>query len=167
MKWRRIIFTSLLSVSWVLFAGSAKQYHAMAAEPADLLRDFGRDQLVVITASRCIRFDVYVAHNRQQRAQGLMYIRSMAMDEGMIFLYPEPVQISMWMKNTLISLDMIFVAADFSIAKIIRLTEPMSESILDSEHYVQSVLELNGGAADYFGIREGDQLIFPAAGVTN
>ena len=155
-----------MGVSWLFLAGLANSNPGQAAEPADLLRDFSRDQLIVVTGFRCIRFNVYVANDREQRAQGLMYIRSMPADEGMIFLYPEPVLISMWMKNTLISLDMIFIASDFSVSSIIKETEPMSEAILDSEYRVLAVLELGGGVADYYAIREGDQIIFPAASGT-
>ncbi len=161
LRWRKIL--GIISVSWLLVAGLANSNDGRAAEPADLLKDFARDQLIIVTGFRCIRFTVYVANDQQQRAQGLMYIRSMPADEGMIFLYPEPVLISMWMKNTLIPLDMIFIAADFSVSSIAKETEPMSETIIDSEYRVQAVLELGGGIAEYFGIREGDQIIFPAA----
>ena len=163
MKRRGRNLPILVSAIWLLLAGLGNDNPGHAAEPADLLKEFARDQLIVVANVRCIRFTVYVANNQQQRAQGLMYIRSMPEDEGMIFLYPEPVLISMWMKNTFISLDMIFIASDFSVSSIIRQTEPMSEAILDSERRVQAVLELGGGVADYFGIREGDRIIFPAA----
>jgi uncharacterized membrane protein (UPF0127 family) len=135
-----------------------------AAEPAELLRGFARDQAIVITATRCIRLSVYVAMDSRQRSQGLMFVRSMAEDEGMIFLYPEPKQISMWMKNTYIPLDMLFLDSELGITQIIARTEPLSETILEANDYVQGVLELNAGAAEMFGIAAGDRLLFPAEG---
>jgi len=134
-----------------------------AAEPAFFLRGFQQSKLIIDTESRgCVLFDVYVAQTPEQRAQGLMRIESMQRYEGMIFLYAEEASISMWMKNTLIPLDMIFISRNARIANIHRNAVPMSEEIIDSGAAVIAVIELNGGAADYFGISNGDRIIFPA-----
>jgi uncharacterized membrane protein (UPF0127 family) len=120
-------------------------------------------RLIISTASRgCILFDVYVAQTPQQRSQGLMHIESMGQYEGMIFLYAEESSISMWMKNTLIPLDMLFIDRDNHIAHIHKNAVPQSEDIIDSGSAVVGVLELAGGAADYFAIKSGDRMIFPA-----
>ena len=134
--------------------------HVVAAEPANQLRDFGRTQLLVETRGRCILISAYVAHTRQQRAQGLMYVSDMPLEEGMIFLYPEAARISMWMKNTMIPLDMLFLSGDGRVTKIAAHTEPLSEKMIESEADVTAVLELNGGAAEYFGIAPGDVISF-------
>ena len=134
-----------------------------AAEPAFFLRGFQQTKLIIDTESHgCILFDVYVAQTPEQRAQGLMRIESMQRYEGMIFLYAEEANISMWMKNTLIPLDMLFIDANARIARIHKNAVPMSEEIIESGKAVVGVIELNGGSADYFGIRNGDRIIFPA-----
>jgi uncharacterized membrane protein (UPF0127 family) len=134
-----------------------------AAEPANLLQDFGRGQLLILTQQRCIVITAFVANTNKQRAQGLMHIRSMPQDEGMIFLYPKPARISMWMKNTLIPLDMFFLEGSGQVVTIAAHTEPMSEKIISSDSAVVAVLELNAGAAAYFGIAPGDWINFFSA----
>jgi uncharacterized membrane protein (UPF0127 family) len=134
-----------------------------AAQPEDLLQEFNRAQLLIETTnSGCVLFNVYIATNSQQRSQGLMYIRSMAADEGMLFIYAQPAQISMWMKNTLIPLDMLFIDNTSRISSIYENAVPLSEAIIQSKTIVVGVLELNGGAAQRYGITPGNRLIFPA-----
>ena len=137
--------------------------HTPAAQPADLLKEFERAQLLIETTnSGCVLFNVYIATNSRQRSQGLMYIRSMAADEGMLFIYSQPTQISMWMKNTLIPLDMLFIGTTSRISSIHENAVPLSEAIIQSKGVVAGVLELNGGAARRYGITPGNRLIFPA-----
>ena len=96
-----------------------------AAEPSALLHDFPRGQLILETSGpRCLLIEIYIAASPQQRAQGLMYIESMREFEGMYFGYREAVGIAMWMKNTPLSLDMLFIRADLTIASIARNTTP-------------------------------------------
>ena len=133
------------------------------AEPADLLQEFNRAQLVIDSSSRgCILFDIYIANSSKQRSQGLMFIRSMGEYEGMLFIYPQPAEISMWMKNTLIPLDMLFIDDQLKIAVIHKNATPLSTDIISSGIAVNGVLELNGGSAERFGIAPGDLIIFPA-----
>jgi uncharacterized membrane protein (UPF0127 family) len=136
---------------------------ASGARPENLLAGFAKAQLLVDIRDRgCVLFDVYVAQSPQQRSQGLMYVETMDLHEGMLFLYAEEARISMWMKNTLIPLDMFFVRKDRGIATIHENAVPMSEKIIESGADVVAVLELNGGAAKYFGINVADKIIFPA-----
>lgn len=90
-----------------------------------------------------------------------MHIRSMQADEGMIFLYDAPTEIHMWMKNTFISLDMIFINSEGVLQQIAAQTEPLSEKIISSRSSVNSVLELNAGAAAYYGLTPGNRVIYP------
>jgi uncharacterized membrane protein (UPF0127 family) len=134
-----------------------------AAQPDDLLKEFRHAQLLIeTTTSGCVLFNVYIATSSQQKSQGLMYIRSMAADEGMLFIYAQPTQISMWMKNTLIPLDMLFIDNTSRISSIHENAVPLSEAIIQSKTIVVGVLELNGGAAQRYGITPGNRLIFPA-----
>lgn len=133
---------------------------AAAAEPADLLRGFPRDQLYISTQARCVLIETWIAATQQQRSQGLMYIESMAHHEGMLFLFPQARNLSMWMKNTLISLDMLFIDTDGKIVSIAERTEPLSEVVIDSGQEAAAVLELTGGAAELFGIEPGSAIGF-------
>ena len=135
----------------------------MAANPEFFLRGFQQAKLIVSgKSSGCRLFDVFIAQTPQQRSQGLMHIEAMEQHEGMIFLYAEEAAISMWMKNTLIPLDMLFIDSTGRISRVHKNAVPSSLDVIDSGSAVIGVLELNGGAADYFGIKAGDRIIFPA-----
>ncbi|WP_170936942.1 MULTISPECIES: DUF192 domain-containing protein [Rhodomicrobium] len=118
--------------------------------------------LTLITSSGRHPITVEVADNDQERSKGLMFRRSMGDDEGMIFLYPQDEEITMWMKNTYIPLDMVFVEADGTVHRIEERTEPFSESIIRSGGKVRAVIELNGGSAKRLGLKSGDKVDYPA-----
>ena len=90
-----------------------------------------------------------------------MYRQNLAPDRGMIFPFVKPVRATFWMKDTLISLDLIFVRADGTIANIAANARPMDLSIIPSEGPVTAVLELAGGRAAQLGIRAGDRVRWP------
>ena len=135
---------------------------AHSATPADLLRDFDRTQLIIDSSSHgCLLFDIYIAKTRKQRSQGLMFVRSMDEYEGMLFIFSEPAEISMWMENTLIPLDMLFINDQLEIITIHSNATPLSTDIIFSGGTASGVIELNGGIAEKFGISPGDRIIFP------
>lgn len=103
-------------------------------------------------------FRVEVADTDAARAQGLMYRREMPADQGMLFDYGagQPQEVAMWMKNTFIPLDMLFIRRDFTIANIAERTVPHSTASIFSDGPVRAVLELNGGATARLGIKAGD-----------
>ncbi len=101
------------------------------------------------------RFTVEVARSPEQQSQGLMNRQSLAPDRGMIFPYDPPVAASFWMKNTLIPLDMIFVRADGTIARIEENTAPLSLDPISAGEPVAAVLELAGGRSAALGIVAG------------
>ena len=101
-------------------------------------------------------FSVQLADTAEKQRQGLMYIQSLPQDEGMLFNYPDEQPRSMWMKNTYIPLDMLFIRADGSIANIARNTTPHSLTSIGSQGNVKAVLEINGGLTDELIIRAGD-----------
>ena len=132
---------------------------ATAAEPAALLQDFPRGQLVLETRGpRCLLIEVYIASSAKQRAQGLMFIESMPEFEGMYFGYGEPVGIAMWMKNTLLALDMLFIGEDMAINSVTRNTTPLSTDRIESQAAVIGVLELNAGFAERWGAEAGTRV---------
>lgn len=112
--------------------------------------------LTVVTAKGPQTFKVEIADDDARRERGLMYRTSMASDAGMIFDYGAERNVAMWMKNTILSLDMVFIKSDGSVFSIARSAVPYSEEIIRSGGPVQAVLELNAGAADRIGLKSGD-----------
>ena len=106
-------------------------------------------------------FQVEVARNDADRAQGLMFRRSMAPDRGMLFDFGRVEPVSMWMQNTYLSLDMLFIRKDGTIARIAANTEPLSTRTIPSGEPVLAVLELNAGTAAKLGIKPGDKVEHP------
>jgi hypothetical protein len=109
-------------------------------------------------------FSVEIARTTEERARGLMFRDRLAPDGGMLFVYRADQPVSMWMKNTLIPLDMLFIARDGTIRSIAERTVPLSETIIPSPGAVGAVLEINGGTAERLGIRPGDRVLSPALG---
>ncbi|MBT8132370.1 MAG: DUF192 domain-containing protein [Gammaproteobacteria bacterium] len=109
-------------------------------------------------------FTVYLAKTPQQRAQGLMFVRKLPNDYGMLFVYENSRQISMWMKNTVLPLDMLFVRQDGIITRIVHNTVPGSLQSISSGSDVKAVLELKAGSCDKLGIKPGDKVIYRAFG---
>jgi hypothetical protein len=100
-------------------------------------------------------FTVEVAATPEQQEKGLMFRRTLAGDRGMIFPYDPPQDVAFWMKNTLISLDIIFIRVDGTIARITK-AEAMDLTPLPAGEPVAGVLEIRGGRAAELGIKEGD-----------
>lgn len=117
--------------------------------------------LEIASRGRTHRFTVEVARTEDDQSRGLMFRRSLGGDEGMIFPFPSPRPASFWMRNTLIPLDMLFVRADGTIARIAANTVPHSEESVVSGEPVAAVLELRGGRAAELGIVEGDRVSWP------
>lgn len=118
--------------------------------------------LVIETASGAVPFAVELADTPEERAQGLMFRESLPPDGGMLFVYPRDQMIGMWMKNTLIPLDMLFIGGDGHILGIAERTVPLSLRTISSESPARAVLEINGGTAERQGIRAGDRIRHPA-----
>lgn len=137
-------FLPALGLALVL-AGAA---YAQALEPLSVVTQGGQRQ----------SFQVEVARNDADRAQGLMYRRSMAQDRGMLFDFGRVEPISMWMQNTYIPLDMLFIRKDGTVARIAANTEPLSTRTIPSGEPVLAVLELNAGTAARLGIKPGDRI---------
>ena len=127
------------------------------------LQTFERDVLVIETedGSRH-RFEVELALDNEQRAQGLMYRRDLADDAGLLFLYARVWPVSMWMRNTFIPLDMLFIAGDGRIVRIVERTVPQSLETISSGRPVNGVLEVNGGTVARLGIQPGDRVLHRA-----
>ena len=112
--------------------------------------------LEIETESKTIEFQIEIADEADERSRGLMFRKSLDEQSGMLFIYPTPRVASFWMKNTLISLDMLFIDTEGRIASIARKTTPLSLNPVSSGVPVLTVLEIDGGDADRLGISVGD-----------
>ena len=114
----------------------------------------------IVLTSRGERYEflLEVARSEKEQAQGLMYRRNLDADAGMLFVFDVPREVSVWMKNTWIPLDVLFVAEEGKIEKIVRQTKPFSLQLIPSDSAVLYVLEVNAGTADRLGLQVGDRL---------
>ncbi len=135
-----------------------------AQSPGKLV-GFDRDEITIETANggRHV-FDVEMALSPEQRAQGLMFRHSMAPTAGMLFVYERAEQRAMWMKNTLIPLDMLFIDQGGVIVRIQERTVPFSLQAITSGQAVTAVLELNAGTTSRLSIKPGDRVLHTAFG---
>ena len=131
--------------------------HAQAARAATAKSE----PLTIVTQSGPRRFDVEVMRDDAGRSRGLMFRRSMAPDHGMLFDFERDEPVTMWMKNTYLPLDMVFIRPDGTISRIAADTEPLSTAIIPSGSPVVAVLELNAGTAAKLGIKAGDRIEHP------
>lgn len=130
--------------------------------PAPLRADERGIATVVTQAGGRYPFHVEIADTPPARAQGLMFREILAEDEGMLFLFDEVERASFWMKNTPLSLDMLFIAADGRIAEMHQDAVPHSTRPIESATPVLAVLEVRAGTARKLGIRVGDRIEHPA-----
>jgi hypothetical protein len=115
-------------------------------------------QLTVETTSGPKKFSVEVASDPASQQRGLMFRRSLSPNAGMLFAFRRSASLSFWMKNTFLSLDMLFIRSDGTIASIATNTAPLSTMPIRSAEPVKAVLEINGGRAHELGIRPGDRV---------
>lgn len=126
----------------------AAHFPALAAECA-------RDQIEFQTASGPAAFSIEVVDTEESRARGLMFREEMAADAGMLFVYPYAAQVGFWMKNTPLSLDIIFLNKKGVVCSIAEGTTPFSTDHIPSGCAAQTVLEVNAGQAAARGIKRG------------
>jgi uncharacterized membrane protein (UPF0127 family) len=117
--------------------------------------------LEIATKSGVQVFSVEMATTEEEKTTGLMYRKELADGKGMLFDFSPEQQVSMWMKNTYISLDMIFIRADGRILRIAENTEPLSTKIISSGGLAKGVLEVIAGTAQKYGIQPGDRVAHP------
>jgi uncharacterized protein len=116
------------------------------------------EQLILVTSSGRHVFQVEVMRTPDQRAKGLMFRRFMPADRGMLFDFERVEPVAMWMQNTFISLDMVFIRPDGTVARVAEQTEPLSTRTIPSGEPVLGVLEVNAGVAAKIGLKAGDKV---------
>lgn len=153
------LLTGLLVGLLVLTLGQASFAQSGPIEP---LSAFPQSMLAIRTASgKVINFKAWLADNPRREQQGLMFVKNMDEHAGMLFLFPEYKPVSMWMKNTYIPLDLLFLNPEGKIDFIAASAKPLALDIIGPPTAEYAVLELNGGSAERFGIHVGDKVLHP------
>ncbi len=159
----RLLLLSLL-LSLALIAPVHAQWRN-SAEPAPLdLSTYPRAALRIDSGEKKHQFDVWIADTPERQRQGLMWVRNLPSDQGMLFINDSVRLSSFWMKNTYIPLDMIFVDARGKIVAIFANVPPLTLDPVGPDVPVKAILELRGGEAAKRGIKTGDRLRHAAFG---
>ena len=136
-----------LSLLLVLLCGVA------AAANDELDASFDKGVLIMYASEHaCHRFDIYIASSDAQRARGLMFVRKLPVTTGMLFIYEADMRVSMWMKNTFIPLDILFIRSDGTVSSVAYETEPQSLKSIAALEPVRYALEINAGVAEALSI---------------
>jgi uncharacterized protein len=152
---RKISF--VLGTLMILLVANAALPEAAAPEP---LSAFPQSLLAIKSATgKVVNFKIWTADTEQREQQGLMFIRDMDEHAGMLFMFPQNQPVTMWMKNTYISLDLLFLNARGKIDYIAAGATPLSEAIIGPPTPEYAVLELKGGACERLGIKVGDVVL--------
>lgn len=117
-----------------------------------------REPMTLVTANGEKQISVEITESNEEKMRGLMFRTSLADDQGMLFFYERAQDVTMWMRNTYIPLDMVFIKADGTVHRIEVRTEPLSERIISSQGDVVACLELAGGASERLGLKPGDKV---------
>jgi uncharacterized membrane protein (UPF0127 family) len=151
----------------LILAALLPQGFAPAAAAGDAvipLSAFPREALVIETRSaRRHSFEAWRAETPATLQQGLMFVVDIRPDQAMIFVYEPPQHVTMWMKNTLLPLDMLFVDEAGCVAKTVRDARPRSLDTISADGQIALVVELKGGTAKALGIEAGDRVQRPDA----
>jgi uncharacterized protein len=148
---------ALLAAALLIGAADVALPQGAAPEP---LSAFPQSLLAIRTASgNVVNFKIWEADTPKREEQGMMFIREMDEHTGMLFMFPENRPVTMWMKNTYVSLDLLFLNAQGKIDYIAQRATPRSETIIGPPTPEFAVLELKGGACEQFGIKVGDKVL--------
>jgi uncharacterized protein len=121
----------------------------------------GSEKLTISTQSGEFPFSVEVMRSESEREKGLMFRRYLPADRGMLFDFKVEQPVMMWMKNTFLPLDMIFITRNGVVKTVVENAEPLSERIIPSGGNVFAVLEVNAGTAAKIGVKAGDRVAHP------
>jgi uncharacterized membrane protein (UPF0127 family) len=157
MSFSRIIDRCSRARFWISVVAAL----ALAAFAGSGARAATFQPLEIVTKSGVQVFSVEMATTEQEKETGLMYRKELADGKGMLFDFTPEQEVSMWMKNTYVSLDMIFIRSDGTILRIAENTEPLSTKIIPSRGLAKGVLEVIAGTAKKYGIEPGDRVGHP------
>ena len=148
---------ALFTVLTLLVAAACQAQEIDEAHLLDL-DAFPTAKLDIRSAKDTHHFDIWIAETPRQQQQGLMFVRDLSAARGMLFVAKEPRVFDMWMRNTYIPLDMVFIGADGRISSIAENTTPHSLAIVSSRVPVGAILELKGGEAARRALHAGDKV---------
>ena len=148
-------FSTLFLVVCAFAVGLGLHGHAQAQGAPQA----GVESLEIVTSTGRHAFSVEVMRTDAERSKGLMFRRFLPADRGMLFDFKTEQPVMMWMKNTYIPLDMIFISRNGTVSSVAVDTEPMSERIISSGPPAYAVLEVNAGTAARIGVKAGDRVL--------
>jgi len=152
-------YVAALLAATTLFCGVVRAQMG----PIEDLAAFPRGKLEIAEGKKVKHtFEVWLADTPGRQAQGLMFVRSLPSLHGMLFVHENPEPMSMWMKNTYIPLDMVFIDGQARIQQIVEQTTPHSLAIITSREPALAVLEIAGGEAKRLGLHPGQRVVHPA-----
>ncbi|MEX0733211.1 MAG: DUF192 domain-containing protein [Steroidobacteraceae bacterium] len=137
-----------------------------AQDPYSHLAGLPQSELEVVTPTGAYRFDVWIAADDWSREQGLMHVRALPFDRGMLFLFERPEFAAFWMKDTYVSLDLVFIGPDGAVVNVAENTRPHSLEPIESDGPVSAVLELVAGTAKKIGLAPGNRIALPTLRTT-
>jgi len=152
---KSLIWSSLAGMS--LLGPPAQALTAVDGKQLEAL--YAVDQLLLNGARECVRFQIYLADESWQKSRGLMFVAELPQDWGMLFRYPAPRRISMYMKNTLIPLDMLFFDRNGKVVHVAAHTTPGSLKSVGPRGPAIAVLEINAGLSEQLGFKAGSELL--------
>jgi hypothetical protein len=161
MKYRQSnIFMARLLLTATVALGCSSVW-AQAPEPKpEPLSAFPQSLLAIKTGSgKVVNFKIWLADSQRREEQGLMFIHALDAHAGMLFMFPGDKPVTMWMRNTYIPLDLLFLDAHGKIDYIAADAAPMSDTIIGPPTLEFAVLELKGGACETFGVKVGDVVL--------
>jgi uncharacterized membrane protein (UPF0127 family) len=162
-----IIFAVIIAAAFLFFSLYSPKKSKPTKRPSSTgsitAPSFRKDGSLTILRSQNsipVNIDIEIADEEHERMQGLMYRYSMAENNGMLFIFPKEEPRSFWMKNTYISLDIIYINSSKKIVSIQKYTQPQTTYSIPSEKPASYVLEVNAGFTDKYGIKPGDKIEF-------
>ena len=161
---RALALVAMALVSSALVAAPAQAWQAKPKPAAAAAPSAKLDTVEILTSRGRAKFTVELAVTKAEQERGLMFRKSLAPDRGMLFPYNPPQRAAFWMKNTLIPLDILYIAPDGRVLSIARNAVPHDETPIPSGGVIRAVLEIPGGRAAQLGILPGDRVlnkIFP------
>jgi uncharacterized protein len=146
--------------AFTLALGAATPGHTQSG-PLEDLSVFPRTSLEILHGKKKKDprvFDVWIANNTARQEQGLMFVQDVPQGQGMLFPLKKPKKMNMWMKNTYVELDMLFIGENGAIDQIVEHAKPLSLDTIISQKTLSAVLEIKGGEASRLEIKVGDHV---------
>jgi uncharacterized membrane protein (UPF0127 family) len=160
-SWLLAAFRPASVIAALVLAWPPAAVPALAQQAAGVPMRLPAETMAIVTAQGRFEFDVEIADETDEQQRGLMFRTDLPAKRGMLFDFGQTRMVTMWMRNTPLPLDMVFIRGDGTVANVAERTTPFSDDIVASGEPVAYVLELNGGIARMIGLKPGDKVEFP------